>query len=115
MALQEELLRIEKNFWTGGPEAYRDHCNKTCLVVFSDTAGVMKREDIAKTAEIGRWEDVSFKPKGIEELSDTSAVVCYDCTARMKDGKPYHAVVSSGYVKTADGWKLTFHQQTPLT
>lgn len=22
--------------------------------------------------------------------------------------------VSSGYVKRADGWKLAFHQQTPL-
>jgi hypothetical protein len=55
-----------------------------------------------------------MQPTGVVNLSDTSAVITYECHARRKDGKPYHALVSSGYVKRANGWKLSFHQQTPL-
>jgi hypothetical protein len=57
MALENDLLKIERSFWTGGPEAYLDHCDDTCLVVFADHAGVMNKEDIAKMAEAGRWKD----------------------------------------------------------
>ena len=114
MSLESDLLRIEDGFWTGGPEAYLRNTDTQCLVAFSETAGVMSREGIARSAERGRWMDVSLKGKGMAQLSDTSAVVTYECNAKRKDGQPYHALVSSGYVKRPEGWKLAFHQQTPL-
>jgi hypothetical protein len=61
-----------------------------------------------------RWEDVSLKPKEMAQFSDTSAVITGKCNAKRKDGKLYHALVSGGYVKRPDGWKLAFHQQTAL-
>ena len=114
MSLQQDLMTIERSFWTGGPEACEANADRECLVVFTEMAGIMSRADIARTAEKGRWSDVSMKPKGLAELDDTSAVVSYECTARRKDGKPYHALVSSAYVKRPEGWKLAFHQQTPI-
>jgi hypothetical protein len=114
MSLENDLFAIEDNFWHGGPEAYRRHADQRCLVAFSDMAGVMANEDIAKSAEKGRWNDVSLKRKGMAQLSDSSAVITYECSAKRKNGQPYHALVSSGYAKRADGWKLAFHQQTPL-
>jgi hypothetical protein len=77
-------------------------------------ARVMPKDDIAKTVERGRWQEVSIARKGITKLSDTSAVIAYECSARRKSGKPYHALVSSAYVSRPDGWKLAFHQQTAL-
>jgi hypothetical protein len=115
MSLEQELLKIDEAFWKGGPEAYQAHADDVCLVVFSEMATKMKRADIVKTAEKGRWSDVSITPKGMAELTDASAVVTYECSARRKDGKKYHAYVSSGYVKREDGWKLSFHQQTPIS
>jgi len=47
-------------------------------------------------------------------LSETAAVITYECTARRKDGERYRALVSSGYSKLPEGWKLAFHQQTGL-
>lgn len=114
MSLEQDLLAIEQRFWTGGPDVYRQHADVDCLVVFTEMAGVMANEDIAKTAEEGRWKDVAMTPKGVTELSNVSAVIAYECTATREDGRPYHAMVSSGYVKRPDGWKLAFHQQTPL-
>jgi hypothetical protein len=55
-----------------------------------------------------------MEQKGIARLSDAAAVITYECTAKRKDGQPYRALVSSRYVKRADGWKLAFHEQTAL-
>ena len=112
--LSEQLLAIEKHFWTGGPEAYRQHADDRCLIAFAEMAGVMSNEDIAKSAEKYRWRDISIEQKGLARLSDTAAVITYECSAKRKDGQPYRALVSSGYVNRGDGWKLAFHQQTPL-
>ena len=30
------------------------------------------------------------------------------------DGEPYAAMVSSAYVKRDEGWKLAFHQHSPV-
>jgi type IV secretory pathway VirJ component len=113
MSLEQDLLEIERHFWTDGPAAYLQHTDDECLVVFADMAKLMNKADIAKTARQGRWRDVQLQPKGSTRLSATSAVVAYECTAKREDGEPYHALVSSGYVKRPNGWKLAFHQQTP--
>lgn len=112
MSLEAELLAIDKEFWTGGPQAYADHCDDRCLVVFAGMAAVMPREEIAKTAEQGRWTNVEMKTIGLMRLSDTSAVIAYECVAIRKGGQPHRALVTSGYVLRADGWKLATHQQT---
>jgi hypothetical protein len=114
MSLEQDLLAIEKELWTGGPEAYRQHTDQQCLVVFAEMAGVMSREDIAKTAEKGRWKDVTMQRKGLSRLSDSAAVISYECRAKRKDGQPHHAFVSSGYTNRGGDWKLAFHQQTKL-
>jgi hypothetical protein len=115
MSLENQLMQIERTFWTGGPEAYQAHTDDKCLVVFAEMAGVMDRDEIAKSAEKGRWTDVKLHAKGFVQLADDCATVAYDCTAKRKDGQPHHALVSSTYVKRPDGWKLAAHQQTLVT
>ena len=114
MALTDELYLIERKFWTGGPEAYLDHTDAECLVIFSKVAQTMAREDIARTAEAGRWRNVRIKPAGFVQLAETAALISYDCSAEMRDGTAHHAYVSSAYVRRPGGWKLSFHQQTPV-
>ena len=114
MSLEEDLLAIETELWTGGPQAYRRHTDEECLVVFAEMAKTMSREDVAKTAEKGRWKDVKMTEKGLSKLSDDSVVICYECTATRKDGQSHRALVSSGYAHRPDGWKLAFHQQTKI-
>jgi hypothetical protein len=114
LSLEENLLAIETELWTGGPEAYRKHTDDKCVVVFEETAATMSREDIAKTAEKGRWKDIKMTEKGLARLSDEAVVISYDCTATRKDGQPHHALVSSGYARRNGSWKLAFHQQTKI-
>ena len=63
MSLEQDLLAMETQFWTGGPEAFQRHSDDNCLVVFTEMAGVMAKADIAKTAEKGRW---TRRPAGAE-------------------------------------------------
>jgi hypothetical protein len=114
MTLEDELLKIEEAFWIGGEDVYVAHADAACTVVFSEMAASMPRDEIAKTAEAGRWQDVSLEPVALTTLSDTSAIITYRCSARRRDGQPYEAFVSSAYVKRASSWKLAFHQQTTV-
>lgn len=54
-----------------------------------EMAAEMSREDIAKTAEAGRWKNVKMQKKGLATLSGSSVILTYECDAQRKDGKPY--------------------------
>ena len=112
---QHDLIALEKNFWTQGPKFYRDNVDDECLVAFPQMASVLSNADVAKTIkEDERFRNIEIKPKGLVEPTSDLAILTYEARATRHDGKPYKALVSSGYVKRKDGWKMAFHQQTPL-
>jgi hypothetical protein len=116
MSTQDELLTIEKRFWTEGEDYYRDNVDESCLIAFTGMAGVFSNADIAKTArDNNRWHDVNLNPKGIVEPAPGTAILTYEAHAKRANGEPYAALVSTGYVKRGGAWKMSFHQQTPLT
>lgn len=116
MTLEQELLALEKQFWTAGPEFYRGHVDEQCLLAFPEMAGVISRDSVAATVkEDQRWTDLSMEGSGFLQLDDLTAVLTYHAKAQRADGTPYAALVSSAYVKRRSGWKLAFHQQTPVT
>jgi hypothetical protein len=41
MILSNELFDLEKNFWTGNSDFYRQHLADDCMVVFSEMAGLL--------------------------------------------------------------------------
>jgi hypothetical protein len=116
MAMQNELLKLEKQFWSGDADFYREHLDDECLVVFTDAAGVMKKEDIAQMVKKDppNWSDLKFEEKGIIEPAKGVAVLSYQASGKRGSGSRYKAMVSSGYVKRGGEWKMAFHQQTPL-
>jgi hypothetical protein len=63
-------------------------------------AGVLSNADVAKTVkEDERFRNVEIKPKGLVEPTSDLAILTYEASATSHDGKPYKALVSSGYVK----------------
>jgi hypothetical protein len=63
-------------------------------MVFPDPAGVQVKDEISSSvAGPSRWIDVAHA---------------------LESPKPYLARASSAYVHNGRGWKLAFHQQTPL-
>ena len=115
MALDQDLLKLEKGFWTEGGDYYREHVDDECLLAFDGMAGVHSNEEIAgMNPGAGNWNGAKLDEKGLLELSDDSVILTYEVNATKKDGSPYHALCSTGYVKRDGEWKMMFHQQTPL-
>ena len=115
MALEQDLLKLEKGFWTEGGDYYRAHVDEECLVAFTEMAGVHSNEEIAgMNPGANNWMNVELDEKGCVRLSADSVVITYEVNAQRKNGEPYKALVSTGYVKRDGEWKMAFHQQTPL-
>jgi hypothetical protein len=116
MTLQNDLLAMERKFWSGDAGFYRQNLDDECLTVFTKMAGVQKKEAIAEMidGDSQRWQDVTLDQKGLLEPTKDTAILSYEAQARRANGERYHALVSSGYVRRNGAWKLAFHQQTPL-
>ena len=115
MAIEQELLALEEQFWTEGSDFYRKNLDAECLCVFMDLAGVVSQEQVAASVADGeRWSGLVIEAKGFRQLGRDVALLTYQASAKRPDGSPYQAVVSSGYVRRDGAWKLAFHQQTPL-
>lgn len=111
----DKLMDLERGFWSGSEDFFRDHVADQCLLAFPGMAGVKDRETVAaSTSGAARWENLKVRPKGDLRLSDDAVVMAYEARA-TRDGAPYHALVSSGYVRSDGDWKLAFHQHTPIT
>jgi uncharacterized protein YchJ len=116
LKLEDHLFSLEEKFWTEGADYYRRNLAYAAIMVFPDPAGVLVKDEIASSLERkSRWSRVALEEHRLLELSDTAAVVTYKATAkRAEGGEPYVARASSAYVRDGAGWKLAFHQQTPL-
>lgn len=115
MTTVEELLPIEKSLWTGGPNAYREHVDEACLLAFTKMARVSSRDEVVATVAHGpRWRELEIDVQGLIQPASDVAIFTYRASAVRGDDERYRALVGSGYVRRDDGWKLIYHQQTPL-
>lgn len=114
-ANKEELLDLERGFWIGDSAYYEANADVECLVAFPRMAQAMTNADLARTAtKPNKWRDLDIKLKGMVEPGSDIVMLTYEAHATREDGEPYAALVSTGYVHRADGWKMMFHAQTPL-
>jgi hypothetical protein len=114
MTIKDDLLAIERGFWTGDAEYYRRHLDEVCITAFAEMAGAFKKEDIAgMIKDSDRWRDWNIGVIAMLEPTPELAIFTYKVKAARKTGDAYAAVVSSGYVKRNGAWKMVFHQRTP--
>lgn len=114
--LEDHLFSLEEKFWTEGADYCERNLAYAAIMVFPEPAGVLVKDDIASSLDKkARWSHVALEEHRLLELNEAAAVVTYKATARRPDGgKPYMARASSAYVRSGSGWKLAFHQQTPV-
>lgn len=113
---RDELLELEREFWTGNQEFFAENADRECLVAFPDMAGVMSNAEIAATAsKPNRWRNLEMKLQGMVEPGNDIVMLTYEAKATRDNGEPYSALVSSGYVHRLQGWKMMFHAHTPTS
>ena len=114
----DELFAIEGGFWLNGEDHFLAHLDDRCLLAFpqaSEMHDIYSREDVAASASTpGRWRDLAVSNRLLIQPSGDFAVISYRADVTRFDGTPYTALVSSGYVHRDGGWKLVFHQHSPV-
>jgi hypothetical protein len=119
MAVEEQLVEIERKLWTNDAAYYRDNLIEEAVLVFAET-GVIPRETaveaiLSENAKGQRWAEVEFADVKSRRLSDDVVLLTYRITARWEhEESRIFALASSVYVKRNERWKLAFHQQTPM-
>lgn len=48
------------------------------------------------------------------QATEDSVIISYRADVTRADGQPYAALIGSAYAKRPDGWKLMFHQHSPM-
>jgi hypothetical protein len=118
MPLEDELFRIEEGFWLAGKQHFLDHLDEQCLLAFpqmGEMHGIRSREQVAATASMpNRWRDLRLANRQLLQATDDVAMISYRADVNRADGQPYSALVSSAYVRRPAGWKLAFHQHSPV-
>jgi hypothetical protein len=120
LALDEELLKLERRFWETPAdrlvELYREALTNEALLVLPDPTGLINKAQCIEIFESAgdTWSDYEIDDPRVVELGEDSALITYlAVAARESDVQPYRARISSVYVRNGEHWLLAFHQQTP--
>jgi hypothetical protein len=116
---QNDPIVLETQGWdalSSDPAAAREFYDR----ILDDTVVMLLPGGMLLDDRAAVIDSMSGQPWSSYELQDArsfhptrdTAVVTYGVVAQ-RDGQSYSALMSSIYVRRADGWKLTFHQQTP--
>lgn len=116
-SVTERLLELEEGFWNaaGDGEYYREHMAPDGLFVLP--VGILdKDETVAAIERAVSWTEFELHDVRTIDLGDDEAAVCYRAEAFRENGSSgYSALISSVYTRLGGKWKLSLHQQTPLT
>ena len=117
--LEDQLFAIEEGFWLKGREHFSKHLDEQCMLAFpqmGEMHGVYPRDEVAATASTtpDRWRDLKISDRQLVRPTVDVAIISYRADVLRGDGVPYAALVSSAYVQRDEGWKLAFHQHSPV-
>jgi hypothetical protein len=117
---RSELVDLEVRGWqalSDSAEAATEFYERTLdgSVVMLLPGGLRLDDRAAIVASMGGrpWAGFALEDPQVLEVTPDSGLVTYGVSAHREGTPQYSALVSSLYVRRADGWKLAFHQQTP--
>jgi hypothetical protein len=119
--VDDELIDLEMQGWealtAGGEEArafYDDVLDDRVLMLLPGGLVLDDRSAILDGfADAPPWASFELESAQVLRLREDGAIVAYEVVARREGQPEYSALMSSAYVRRAEGWRLTFHQQTP--
>lgn len=113
----DEILRLERAFWTADVHFYQLHLSDDALLVFPEPVGVMNKVQTLESILDGpRWRDVEFENVRTVEPIQSTVILTYKARAHRGLGEPEHVTLATSAYTNKDGtWRLTFHQQSAAT
>jgi hypothetical protein len=117
---QSELIELEEQGWralssTGeaAAEFYERVLDDTVVMLLPGGMVLDDRAAIVQSMSGQPWSSFELRDLRVIQPTADTAIVTYAVVAQRQGALEYSAHMSSLYVHRANGWKLTFHQQTP--
>jgi hypothetical protein len=113
MSLAQTLFALERELAHGDGDTYQRLLTDGAVVVVPGMTMDKAQTVDAMNASPG-WDAVGFAEERVTELNAEAALLTYRFLGRRGDDLDYKALMGSVYVMSGQGWRLAFHQQTPL-
>lgn len=111
----DELWRIERDFWLKHREHFHEHASGDCVLAFPEPTGLMdKTTALSALSGAPRWSDVVLEERCLVRPADDVVVLGYRVTAERPGERTYEALCTTTYVRRDRRWLLVQHQQTPV-
>ncbi len=121
MGHTEELIGLEDEGWKalsgGGSQAagfYERVLDSDVAMLLPGGLVLTDRGQILDSMSGAPWSTYRMEDPQVLRPTDDTGVVIYRVKAGRTGSPDYRALISSTYVRRASGWKLAFHQQTPV-
>ncbi|TYK44022.1 nuclear transport factor 2 family protein [Actinomadura decatromicini] len=120
MSIENELRELEEKGWAaisvGDGDFYRGLVTDRTVCVEPD--GLQTGRELADDIEANKspFDDYTLDDVKVLPLGDGSALITYRATIRLTEADfSFELYMTSVYERGGDGgWKLVFHQQTPV-
>jgi hypothetical protein len=83
-------------------------------MIFPGDMLVRGRDAVLGSIGEAGWERFALSDEVVLPLGPDAAIVSYRVIAARSGQAEYRAICSTGYHREGAGWKVGFHQQTPL-
>jgi len=115
---EREIIDLERRGWDAltspnGAAFYADLMTDDAMMVFPGSV-MTKQESLAAMRSAKPWSSYKFEDPRVLRVGTGGRLVLYRVTAKRAGADPYDALMTSIYVRRSDGWKMVFHQQTPV-
>lgn len=117
--MSEDLEALERRSWEalateGQARAFFEQVLDEDVVMLLPGGLVLADRSSALTAMSGPpWQSYRLESVQVRRPTVDTGLVTYSAVAAREGQPTYSALMSSLYVRRPDGWRLTFHQQTP--
>jgi hypothetical protein len=116
MALQEELVQIERSLWASDPEVYEATFTPDAILIFPEVGKIgtgVAVDAIRQENRDGRyWAEVRFNDVTTSQLAPRIVLLTYEATARWNDEEAAgRTLCATLYINRDSQWRVAFHQQ----
>lgn len=115
MSQEQEIWRLEEQFWVSDAAFYERTLGPEAFMVLPPPAGVLGRAaTIESIRSASRWRNVSLLQRHYAAPTADVVLLAYVAQADRGGKDPtYTAQCSSTYVRISGSWMLALHHQAP--
>lgn len=114
MSVTDDIWELERRCWVEGKSYYQQIITEHSVYAFPPPMGIFKGVAfVDQMGEAGPCTSVEFKNQHLRIMGD-AVVLVYQGIGTSADGSLRESNCSSLWEKSASGWVLAVHHQTPI-